>query len=338
MVRANLSSRRVYLDLLRVIAIILVIYNHSAAFAIPRSEVYTLSGFMIYFMSSMCKVAVPLFFMISGALLLNREEDYIELYKKRVGRFVVIIVFFFLIQSIWRNVGGSVANVKWFLSAYLMLLIFLPLIRILARHMQNRDYLYLLLICCVVEMMIHVPYYFMYEMYPGIVANSLFRPLGPDVPFTAGYGVFFMLMGRYSDIFLAKKMEKKLFRSSIAIGAFICLIISTFVLYNVRNQELMGGFIAIPTISAYLWVKYLSEKVNITGHVGVLISLMGGSVLTIMLTENICRDLVATYIIPLVRIPDAGYLVHLIHVMLSFVCACVLGMLLKQVPVVKKYL
>lgn len=77
-------EKKLHLEFLRIIAIMLVIFNHTGEkgfllYTIARDSVL----YEFYLFSSIaCKVAVPLFWMISGALLINKEESISVIYKK----------------------------------------------------------------------------------------------------------------------------------------------------------------------------------------------------------------------------------------------------------------
>ena len=68
-----MSRRRDY-DLLRVCSMFAVVFLHTAA-----DPLRTASGFLWHFAnlaSSLATAAVPLFFMLSGALLLSQPQSY----------------------------------------------------------------------------------------------------------------------------------------------------------------------------------------------------------------------------------------------------------------------
>ena len=95
-------KRTYFLDLLRIIACFLVIVNHtnSTIFreSTPDSRRWFLS--LAYFFVS--KIAVPLFFMISGYLLLNKTDSW----KKALGRVLrigVVLIGCAVIYSAYNN-------------------------------------------------------------------------------------------------------------------------------------------------------------------------------------------------------------------------------------------
>ena len=66
-------KKKYYLEAVRITAVLLVMYNHSApfmSFATQHGVQYAVS----FFLSLVCKAAVPLFYMVSGALLLGKMK------------------------------------------------------------------------------------------------------------------------------------------------------------------------------------------------------------------------------------------------------------------------
>lgn len=160
------SDRKIYLEVLRIVACFFVIFNHTQnnGYDLYTQCAFSQPVFWIYLsVSIICKVAVPLFFMISGALLLDRDESLKDLYRKRVLRYFIVLLFFsavyYLIDYITEketalNPGRFLLRLYesewsysfWFLYAYLAYLIALPLLRSFARGLSDRNYLYLLIL------------------------------------------------------------------------------------------------------------------------------------------------------------------------------------------------
>ncbi len=89
------KAKKLYLELLRYLAIFLVIYNHTAGngflLFIDNTEPKWLYPIHL-FVSQIDKIAVPLFFMISGALLLGKEEPFCVLLKRRVLKNLLVLL------------------------------------------------------------------------------------------------------------------------------------------------------------------------------------------------------------------------------------------------------
>lgn len=153
-----------YLELLRVLACFFVIVNHTVVGEFlaqqPGSKKWVL--LVAYFFAS--KTAVPVYLMISGALLLKQVDSYRKCLK-RCLRIVADIVIFSLLYYLysWYVYGvdfdlleffkliyqTNITNAYWYLYLYLGILVMLPLLQRLAAGMEKREYVYLLLISVV---------------------------------------------------------------------------------------------------------------------------------------------------------------------------------------------
>lgn len=108
------------------------------------------------------KTAVPIFFMISGALLLGKEEPISTIWKKRIWRFLQVIFVFSLINYVWfyhnlpLSIPGHIAKfftllytsvlatAYYFLYIYISFLLMLPIWRKLVKVLDEKLYLYLI--------------------------------------------------------------------------------------------------------------------------------------------------------------------------------------------------
>lgn len=108
------KQKLVHLEAFRILAIYFVMFNHTGTngfflFSVAKgSRLY----WPYMFISIACKFAVPLFYMVSGALLLNKEESISVVYKKRFSRMLIILVvvsaLYKLYDSIYNRRGGLV--------------------------------------------------------------------------------------------------------------------------------------------------------------------------------------------------------------------------------------
>lgn len=109
------TSRKVYLEALRYLAIFFVIYNHTAG-----------NGFLLFvdseqpqwlypinlFISQIDKIAVPIFFMISGSLLLGKNEPISVILKKRVLRMCLVLIGISLFYLFYNDISLTQSTVK----------------------------------------------------------------------------------------------------------------------------------------------------------------------------------------------------------------------------------
>lgn len=97
-VPTSFTSQQHWADWIRAIGILLVILGHVSAVVVTRWQDVTPSNWMtgnIY--NVIARSCVPLLFMVSGALLLPRQESIWDFYQKRLQR----MLFPFLIWSVF---------------------------------------------------------------------------------------------------------------------------------------------------------------------------------------------------------------------------------------------
>lgn len=88
------KAKRVYYEWMRLIACFFVIFNHLKGYVLFRNASGAKQLFYMS-LSVITKINVPLFFMVSGALLLEKQEDIFTVLKKRVSRICLVILLFF---------------------------------------------------------------------------------------------------------------------------------------------------------------------------------------------------------------------------------------------------
>lgn len=93
--RVTCNNRIEYIDALKFIAIISIICIH-VAIIWPNANIksFNISGF-----SEFCRMGVPVFLMVSGVLLLNKNYDLDSFFKKRFSRIITPFVFWAIIYA-----------------------------------------------------------------------------------------------------------------------------------------------------------------------------------------------------------------------------------------------
>ena len=88
------EKRRYHIDILRLLACFAVIINHfdPGFLAFNTQPEGSLSYWCLLFLSVFCKFAVPLFFMISGALLLRKTESINQIITKRTSKVLLSLI------------------------------------------------------------------------------------------------------------------------------------------------------------------------------------------------------------------------------------------------------
>ena len=160
------AKKRLDIELMRIIAAFFVLYNHTGANGFSKFLSYdphTFHYWLYLFLSISCKVSVPLFLVIAGALMLGREPEPVKyLWRHRVLHIFSILlvwsVFYYLLEVGEGNEKFNIFHFftklysngwnfsYWYLYAYLSMLIVLPLLQRFAQGLSDNDYKYALVL------------------------------------------------------------------------------------------------------------------------------------------------------------------------------------------------
>ena len=113
------AVRKVYLDVLRILAILGVLFNHRVAYyTIDTLQPVTVNYIVKILLSVFAKCGPPLFFMISGYLLLGKNEPLKKIFTHRILRIVIVMVIcavYFVIR--FRDMGKIPIKLNWYFPA-----------------------------------------------------------------------------------------------------------------------------------------------------------------------------------------------------------------------------
>ena len=160
------KARKTYLELLRIFCAGLVIFNHIPGYTLYQS-IEGNGRFLCLFLTMLTRINVPIFFMISGSLLLGKEEDYKTVINKRASRVMLLIVMAevsyyccnwykqnymvdkpisFSLSELFRGIfsGDAGPTAYWYFYAYLGFLLLLPLLRRIAQGLKREDIIVLI--------------------------------------------------------------------------------------------------------------------------------------------------------------------------------------------------
>ncbi len=147
----------------RICAIIAVVMVHVANRVVESSDTGSEYWWVGNIYGAMIRWCVPVFIMISGALLLepSKEQDLPTFYKRRVSRVLVPLLFWAAFFTVWKYVKGTMAGDEfstrelvamafrvpyyhlWFLYTILGLYLFTPFLRKVVAHCTRGQILFL---------------------------------------------------------------------------------------------------------------------------------------------------------------------------------------------------
>ena len=112
------TARIVWLDLLRFVAILMVIACHSVDIYNATPQEDASAGFWGGFIGSMMRPCVPLFAMMTGMLLLPVREPAKDFYRKRIPRILFPMLLWSVIYNLVPWITGVVGADKSVVSIF----------------------------------------------------------------------------------------------------------------------------------------------------------------------------------------------------------------------------
>ncbi|MFY9380077.1 MAG: acyltransferase family protein [Acutalibacteraceae bacterium] len=158
----EMKTRKNYIDMLNIIACFAVVCLHCSG------AVFNFSVSKLWFCSitiqSIFHWAVPIFFMISGATLLNYRDKYTtkEFFKRRALKvfipFIFWTIFYAFNKNNFRLVGGikywlevflnnRASNILWFLYSIMSIYLCIPILSLITKEENKNIVLYYIILC-----------------------------------------------------------------------------------------------------------------------------------------------------------------------------------------------
>lgn len=272
------SKRIIYLDVLRCLACLAVIMIHTSAGFVVKNFGCK-SFWMGNILDSLSRFAVPIFIMISGALLLDSKYDYSN--KKNIKHIKKLIGFYFfwsLLYSIYSNLYlpyslyGSMNYKKfilsiisgpyhlWFIPMLCGLYLILPILRLWINKKNKKEIQHFMILSTIfiffIPQFIRIVGYY----YPDIQSFKLFFN-SFNLQFVGGYTLYFIL-GWYLNNYDVKRS----YVYSLGVIGILFSVIATYLLSidsNMARYEYdnLSMNILFYSIMVFVLVKsYCSKK------------------------------------------------------------------------------
>lgn len=344
-------KKKIHIELIRIGAALLVIFNHTGNMGFELYASYPIGGVnygILIFVSIFCKVAVPLFLMISGALLLNKDITIKEIWCVRIPRILAVLLITSLVYYLYsikddlssfqlavfvRSLYSNGISVHlWYLYAYIAFLMCVPFLRALTKNFTPSTYQYLVLLYVIFALLRVVD--------EKLLSVSMTQRLNPSWLWSDI--VIYPLVGYYLERVLDSK--RKLQKFVVVLLGFVSLLLAAWITH--RNFVKIGSttqyyhsfLILMPCCATYIFAKDLFDKVKVNKYLEKVITTLGGCTFGVYLMHLV--------------IPVRGAVINLLYNTLrlslpvAVACYCIIifgacaivTYILKLVPGVKKLL
>lgn len=324
-------GKKVYLEAVRVFAILCVIFTHSG----PRGSNYyqytnsTLCYIWSLSLELLSDIGVPLFFMVSGVLLLKKEEPIKNVYTKRVVRIATILFFFsfirylyecFVVSTMTFSVSefirlfwtGTLFLPFWYLYTYLGILLLLPFLRRMVKGMDKDEAWIFLLLC--VTFNIAVPFI-------NVITGSTF-----NLSLYMENCFVYMLTGYILEYIISIKSSRKAIITSatIVVAVFITLMF---------YEPLRDKFLYPVAVSVFLIIQSIRWEMN--KPISIALVKLGGCSFGLYLIEDYLRNLFA-FIFDNLSDKITPIFANVVWLTVVYITGILLVGLMKKLPVFKK--
>lgn len=325
-------KRIIYLDYLRVFAIIGVILIHLSAPIVIECP----QNIFPYFLNYISRFAVPVFVMISGVLFLKKNVDIKTLYKKYIFKYLLIIIIFFIINAFlskFAHISFPLYHI-WYLFMIIGIYMIYPILKIIILNDKILNYFIILSLGFVFLF----PLFFDLLHYLNITKldyfyNSLNKDMEMFLPL--GFSVYFLLGYKIQNNTL--KHYKK-FVCIIGIFVFIIGLYLTYI-FSLKNHKYFGYFLGynnllifLYTIAVFCFFKY-SEIFNKENKI---INFLSKYTFSIYLFHLIFISL-TNKIFQVFIIDNTKNIVIILQLVLVFLLSLIFSIIIKKIPIINKY-
>lgn len=264
-------NRILWIDLIKIFSMFAVVFLHSAAPILDQIEKIDFSDWMtgnIY--DSMVRMAVPLFFMVSGTLLLNSNEESLSIFfKKRFLKVVIPLVAWSFIYIMLRKYGGSqdiniLKNMLysfngpiyfhlWFLYTILGIYLFLPILKVFIKNSSQNLQIYFIILWAISVSII------------PFINNFTGLHIKSHLPMMVGYIGYLVLGYQLAKI----QLTKRIFYISLffILVSTLSTVFGTYYLSE-KAHKFIGFFYEyfsistlVQAISYFIFLKYIGENI-----------------------------------------------------------------------------
>ena len=281
---ATQKNKMIHMEILRIIAALFVIFNHSSMHGYFLFSLYpfaTRPYFSYMAFTVISKNNVPIFLMITGALLLKKDLDTKKIIQKIVRMLIVLVVFtavfyirlhvleysdtFTISDFFVRLYEGNIIIPYWYIYAYISFLLAFPFLRAMVKSLPDKAYRYLIYLATIFMGLIPC---IEYRLFSGDATLNQYGKIG----WLCSSIVLYPLVGYYLenkvDISKISKKNLLLLCGASAFGVAVSCYMTyykhriTGYCTEAKTQDFMDAFVLIQSVTLYLLVKIGCTKIK----------------------------------------------------------------------------
>lgn len=275
----NQKKQYLYMEIIRIFACFFVIFTHTEGHELLLHCNLGSARYWIYLIISICyKIEIPLFFAVSGALLLPKTEEIGKIWSHRILKIFLSLFTFSLLYyvcalkagtesfglSIFCNrfIGEGWAIPFWYLYAYISYLMCLPFLRRMFQNLTNKEFYYLFVLIAVFLLILPLFQEFIWNSPSGI--NSYI-----NIRWITELAILYPCMG----YFIHHRIDRNMTRRMLLPLWGACLIVILLSYFITRKESNIGTIVSLDQnkcteyivlfcFTFYITVKYITEEIQ----------------------------------------------------------------------------
>ncbi|MBU3219573.1 acyltransferase [Clostridium algidicarnis] len=264
-------------DFVRIVSMILIIAIHvSSTLVVDFGEIPMIDWNIANFVDSFSRMAVNIFFLISGALLLAKDDGIVSFYSKRLSKIIIPFIFWTTFYTVWgkyyKQYEMSIKETLkgaykfqsyyhlWFLYAIIMFYLFTPLFKMILKHISKKWAVGI----CILWLIALTPNFLnKFSMLEGKL--PIIKWSYTNFDYIVEYGAYYVL--GYALVDYLHKLDKRkttIFGIITFISNFIIFIGTSFL--SIKSGVFQGKlyyspsiFVAISSVTGYIFLYGFSD-------------------------------------------------------------------------------
>ena len=265
----SMNERKKEWDMIRIIACFCVVVIHVAGYGMEIKDPHTTDWMIRNLVVSMVRCAVPIFFMLSGILFMEKKLSIFELYRKYAARIVIAWISWSFLYALidcvaykktheitgeyfWTHFLGGHYHL-WFLPAILTAYLFLPVLQKMIKYLEIKYLLYIGIL-----------------MLTGIICRETLQPLINSVILDTALknfplaeipvGILYFILGYYLHHYIDYFSGKKCFVIYLGTCILAAVVNALYSLAYKQNMSVTSGYLSIWVVISSAAVFVALEK------------------------------------------------------------------------------
>lgn len=345
--KVTVKPRYEFIDILRIVACFFVIVTHTTGFVFLEETTTSPTWFAAITWFFISKWSVPVFVMISGYTMLDRQDSYKKSFQ-RVWRMLLVLCIFSLGYYLFQWLLGDRVTIGiidfilavlhnplslafWYLYMYIGLLIMMPLLQKLVSVLGKRDCEYIIGL----SLLINGVWPIVEHWCPALTTTEFF-----DFALFDSY-VAMLMIGYYIKKYV---VASKRLNILALIGFVACVMFNVLMTYH--EYLLKGGndylvydpCVYLPIILEGACMFYLASNISIKGNWLKFIKLVSGCTLGIFLISDFVMG-VTQFIYRILCMKGVPAIISIvIYEIIIFMIGLAATLIMKKIPLLKKIL